>query len=195
METKPVEDLVEDAIRLLFEFIPQKTYLYFPLLSACVSWAIRRKKQWKKRIFSWEVWPDPGIVEVKPDTYILRFFSRDISLRKAYKDQIESRDFESLRKAFSVLYPILGLEDPFLTALFQKELERHEYRKVVAEFEPIVNRAKKDIKPLKGEPRLLKSLKAFADEMASLKADLLSQDKVRQVFAELLKKQIEEIDD
>lgn len=96
----------------------------------------------------------------------------------------------SLRESFTRLYPLLGLEDPFLSALFHEEMESGDYRKIVKEFDQKVSQAEKDISALKNQSRLIKGLKDFAGEMVSLNLELLSQEKVQKVIAEVIKKKI-----
>lgn len=194
MPKSPLEKTVENGISFLTKVFPLKTYLYFPLLNATLFWAIRRAQEWKKEIFSWQVWLDPDRIETKPDEFVLNFFENHTGLNRIYESEIRERNWASLREAFSRLYPILGLEDPFLSALFHEEIESEDYRKIVSGFEEKVNQAEKDIETLEGQPGLLKGLKTFADEMLSLNLDLISQDKVQTVLADLIKKQLEEKD-
>ena len=100
-----------------------------------------------------------------------------------------------MREAFTRLYPILGLRDPFLSALFHEEIESGDYRRIVSGFKEKVKQAEKDIETLESQPSLLKGLKTFADQMLSLNLDLISQDKVQTVLADLIKKQIGEKDE
>lgn len=192
MKTVTLERIIKDGIRFLSEFFPLKTHLYFPLLYASFAWAIRREKEWKEKIFSWKVWLEPGIVKEKPDEFILNFFKRHHAMNRAYQSEIKERDLEVLRKAFSSLYPILGLEDPFLSALFHQELESGNFRKIVKEFEKKVSQAKTDIEAAESEPRLIKGLKTFAEEMASLNLDLISQTEIQKMVEAAVKGKIKE---
>jgi hypothetical protein len=99
-----------------------------------------------------------------------------------------SNDMKALREVFNRLYPILGLEDPFLSALFYEELESRDFRKIVEEFEEKVSRAEKDIEAFEGKSRLLEGLKTVAEEAASLSIDLMSEDKVQEAVANTIKK-------
>lgn len=46
MTDKPVEKVIKNAIKLLREIYPQSVYLYFPLLSTALVWAVRRPEEW-----------------------------------------------------------------------------------------------------------------------------------------------------
>ena len=102
---------------------------------------------------------------------------------------------ETLREAFARLYPILGLEDPFLSALFHENLESNDFRTIVRDFEKTVGQAKNDIEACGDPPGLIRGLKTFADEMLSLNFDLISQDEVQTVLAEIVKKQLTDKDE
>jgi hypothetical protein len=188
MKITPLEKIVEKGISFLSKIFPLKSYLHFPLLSAALIWGIRRATAWKKEIFSWKIYLDPERIEMKPDEYVLSFFKNDSSLNKIYETEIMSNDMKALREAFNRLYPILGLEDPFLSALFYEELGSKDFRKIVKEFEEKVSRAEKDIEAFEGKSRLLEGLKTVAEEAASLSVELMSEDKVQEVVANTIKK-------
>jgi len=192
VKTQSAEKIIESAILLLSEFFPQKTYLYFPILSASLVWAIKRSKEWKEKIFSWMVWPEPGPVRVKSDEFILNFFRNNGILLKVYKEDVEREDLVSLRQSFYRLYPIFGLHDPFLAALFQKELEKGDCRKIVEEFDARVTRAKNDVEQCHNNARLLQGLKEFAAGLASLGSEFLTQTKIQKVINELVESKIKE---
>ena len=186
MEKKSFEKTIKDGVRLLEKYLPQKTYLYFPLLSAAIIWALRRSNEWKKKIFAWEVWIDPEPVKEKPDRFVINFFENHPSLSKVYADELEKDDMRSLRKAFDCLYPVVGLEDPFLSALFQKELRAKKYRRIVKDFGTKVKLAKEDIDSVKDKSKLLRSLRAFAEEMVSFGKDYIMETDVQKAIAEIL---------
>ncbi len=188
MEKTPLEIIVEKGISFLSKIFPLKSYLHFPLLSAALIWEIRRATAWKKKILSWEIYLNPERIGMKSDEYVLSFFKNHSSLNKIYETEIMSNDMKVLREAFNRLYPILGLEDPFLSALFYEELESRYFRKIVKEFKEKVSRAEKDIEVFEGKSRLLEGLKTVAEEAASLSIELMSEDKVQEVVANTIKK-------
>lgn len=195
MEKKSVDNLVKRVVSVFVELFPQRTYLYFPLISAALVWALRRPEEWTKQILSWEVWPDPEFIPSKPDFFILSFFENDPDLSLVYKNEIEEEDLPTLRKAFLRLYPIIGLEDPFLTALFREELEARKFREIAQGFDSRVNQARQGIDALKNRPQFLEALKTLSDELAALSAALLSQTDIQKALEKMVKTQIEETDD
>ncbi|MDH4258639.1 MAG: hypothetical protein OEY25_00785 [Candidatus Aminicenantes bacterium] len=190
MPKSSLEKTVESGISFLSKIFPLQSYLYFPLLNASLFWAIKRTKEWKEKIFSWKVWLDPERVKLKPDDFILSFFSDNRALMRCFEPEIRKKDMASLRGSFARLYPILGLEDPFLSALFHEEMESGDYRKIVKEFDQKVIQAEKDISELKNQSKLIRGLKDFAGEMVSLSLELISQEKVQKVIAEIIKKHV-----
>jgi len=195
MTKSSLEKAAESGVSFLSKVFPLKAYLYFPLLNATLFWALKRAKEWKKEIFSWKVWLDPDRIEAKPDEFVLDFFKSHTALRKAYEPELQERNMETLREAFARLYPILGLEDPFLSALFHENLESNDFRTIVRDFEKTVGQAKNDIEACGDPPGLIRGLKTFADEMLSLNLDLISQDEVQTVLAEIVKKQLTDKDE
>jgi hypothetical protein len=188
MKKTTLENIVEKGISFLSKIFPLKSYLHFPLLSAALFWGIRRATQWKKEILSWQVYLDPERIEEKPDEFVLNFFKNRPSLSRIYKIEIKNKDMETLREAFKRLYPIIGLEDPFLSSLFYEELKSGEYKKIVKEFEERASRAQQDIEALDDKSRLLEGLETIASEAASLSLDLMSKDEVQEVVAKTIKK-------
>lgn len=190
MSKSPLEKTVESGLSFLSKIFPLKKYLYFPLLSASLFWALKRTKEWKEKIFSWKVWLDPEHIQEKPDDFILSFFRDHPALMRCFGPEIRKKDMTFLRRSFARLYPILGLEDPFLSALFHEEMKSNDYRRIVKEFDQKVGQAEKDIRKLKNQSQLIRGLKDFAGEMVSLNLELISQEKVQKVIAEVIKKQI-----
>ncbi|MBN1221898.1 MAG: hypothetical protein JXB23_01525 [Candidatus Aminicenantes bacterium] len=192
MSDKTVESLLKRVVSVLSEFFPQQKYLYFPLVSAALIWAVRRPEEWREKIFSWRVWPDPEYLAEKPDAFIESFLRNDADLAAAFKDEIKHKNFKYLRDAFLRLYPLFGLDDPFLTALFREEIASKSFRKIVLEFDARVEQAKADIEACKGRPRLLEALKTVSGELSALGAVLLSQADVQKSLEKLVKSRIDD---
>lgn len=183
-----VEKKLEGAVRLLREFFPETSRLYFPLVYAFLAWAGERHRHWKKKILGWQIWPDPSYIRVKPDAFVIDFFRGRPGLQRAFRRELETGDAAALRPAFLRLYPLLGLEDPFLTALFHDELQREDYPAVLQEFDARVAEARRALRSLPGRSRLLKALKALAEETVSLGVFSLDRSDVRRMIAEIIEK-------
>jgi hypothetical protein len=186
MKKTTLEEVVEKGISFLSKVFPLKSYLHFPLLSAALIWGIR--------ILSLQVYLDPERIEAKPYEFVLNFFKSHPALKKIYQAEIKSNDKHNLREAFNRLYPILGLEDPFLSALFYDELKSGDLKKIVKDFEEKVSRAREDIEAFEDKSRLLEGLKTIAAEMASLSINLMSEDEVQEAVAKTIKKWMNEGD-
>ncbi|MEA2005236.1 MAG: hypothetical protein U9O50_03125 [Acidobacteriota bacterium] len=190
METSRLDKIIENGIKVLLEIFPDEKYLYFPLLYSAIIWAIKRPNEWKKQVFSWQVWANPDRLQTKPDAFILEFFKNDSSLAREYEHEIRGNDLKTLREAFLRLYPLVGLEDPFLSGLFFEELESKDFRKIVKTFDERVRKAKKDVSAPENQTYFIESLKTLDEEVLSLSTQMISQSKVRKAIARILKKQI-----
>jgi len=188
MSEPKIEKIVDGAVRLLEEILPENTTLYFPLLSATFTWIVRREKEWKEKILQWQIWPDPELVKTKSNDFILNFYLGHPELRDYYQPLLDKKDYIKLRKDFCSLYPLIGLEDPFLTALFSKELKSQNFKKIVAEFDTRVNTAKKEISEVKNTEQLLTALEGFVIGISSLGAEFITQSRSRKALENIIKK-------
>jgi len=190
MDKKGVEAVLGRGVEILDEFLPLRSWLYFPVLySACV-WAVRRVFDYRDRILAWQVWLDPEFVRTKPDEFVLHFFSGHEALSKAYSDELGRGDLRVLRAAFPALYPIFGLEDAFLKALFKAEIEAADHRAIVVEFASRTSKARDDIQPAAANPGFWKALELIGIEAASLGLHLLKDEDVQDMIIALVKKPI-----
>jgi hypothetical protein len=183
-----IDKIIERAVGLLSDLFPKKSYLYFPLLSSALVWIVRRVKEWKAEIFSWKTWPDPRFIKNKPEDFVLYFFKSSSDLAEAYNAELKANDIETLRKAFSRLYPILGLEDPFLYALFYDEIRSRDFKKIVEKFDRTLEKAREDVIALEESPQFLDDLRTMSEEMASLGLHLLSENKILNLLEDSIRK-------
>jgi hypothetical protein len=188
MSKKDVESALARGAEILNEFLPVKTYLFFPILYAACVWAVRRVFDYRERIFSWQVWLDPDSVQTKPDEFILHFFATHEALSRVYAAELDGRDMKALRAAFPALYPVCGLEDAFLKALFKKELDSGDYRKIAAEFEARAAKAREDIRPAEKNAQFWSALENLGAELAALGIHLLKNEDVEKAIISVIKK-------
>jgi hypothetical protein len=190
MNKEGVEAVLGRGVEILDEFLPLKSWLYFPVLySACV-WAVRRVFDYRDRILAWQVWLDPEFVRTKPDEFVLHFFSGDEALGREYAGELARGDLRVLRAAFPALYPIFGLEDAFLKALFKAEIGAADHRAIVVEFAARTAKARDDIQPAASNPDFWKALELIGIEAASLGLHLLKDEDVQNMIIALVKKPI-----
>jgi hypothetical protein len=187
VNNKDVEAALARGVGLLNEFLPLKSWLFFPILySACV-WAVRRVFDYRERILAWQVWLDPEFVRTKPDGFIVDFFTGNAALSSEYAAEIVRSDVRGLRAAFPALYVVLGLEDAFLRALFKAEIDAADYRTIVVEFASRTAKARDDIRPAAADPAFWKALEAIGVEAASLGLHLLKDEDVQDMIVGLIK--------
>jgi hypothetical protein len=187
MSKKDIEAALARGVEILDAFLPLKSWLVFPVLySACV-WAVRRVFDYRERILAWQVWLDPDFVRTKPDDFVLDFFRGNDPLRREYAGEIDRGDLRVLRAAFPALYPVLGLEDAFLKALFKTEIDAADYRAIVVEFAARTAKARDDIRPAADDPDFWKALFLIAAEAAALGLHLLKDEEVQDMIIGLIK--------
>jgi len=184
---KDVEAALARGVALLDEFLPLKSWLYFPLLYAVCVWAVRRVFDYRDRIFAWQVWLDPDFVRTKPDGFILDFFRGDPALGREYAGEIGRDDLRTLRTAFPALYSVIGLDDAFLKALFKPEIVALDFRGIVVEFAARTARAREDIKPAASDPAFWRALETIGRNAASLGLHLLQDEEVQAMIVALIK--------
>jgi len=124
VEEKKLQDFLKQSAEILQDFFPADTLALIPLLYSTLIWAVKRKENLEEEVSGLRLWLEPEIVDNKPDEFILDFFEKRQALLEAFKAEIKSRDMKSLRLAFKALYPVVGLEEPFLQSLFSEELAR-----------------------------------------------------------------------
>lgn len=194
MDKKRAEHVLDSGVKILADIMPLHTYLYFPLLYSICVWAVRRIFDLRERVFAWQVWLDPGMVETKPEAFVLNFFQGHVGIRQAYAAELEARDMTALNKAFKALYPVCGLEDAFLLALFKEELEAEDYRKIAAEFEERARRAIDDVKPASEVPEFWRGLQGFGMDMARIGIHVMSDAQVRKLILDRIRKRVKSED-
>jgi hypothetical protein len=169
--------------------------MYFPLLSAALVWAVKSSQEWQEKIFSWEVWLDPSFVTVKSDDFVLDFFARHASLSQAFAPEIQNKDIPALRKFFYSLYPIIGLEDPFLSGLFYQELASQDYRQIVQHYDERVAQAIVDTEAVEEKGEFVEGLELIAKELAAFGTDMITQTSVQKALVEIINKQLNKNED
>jgi hypothetical protein len=195
MDKKRAEHILDNGVKVLAEFLPMKTYLYFPVLYSICVWAVRRIFDLKERVLAWQVWLEPGMVESKPDAFILNFFERTEGVRETFAEEVRVKDMPALRKAFAGLYPVCGLEDAFLLALFQEDLEAGDFRKIADEFGERTARAIEDIKPGGSGQEFWRGMQSVGMEIASLGIHVMSDVQVRKLILDRIRKKIKKDED
>ncbi|MFW6139763.1 MAG: hypothetical protein ACOC5S_00225 [Acidobacteriota bacterium] len=195
MKTVSIEDQIENAIEILSEFVPQKTGFYFPVISSALVWLVNRHQDWEKSIFSWQIWPDPEFLRNKPDEFVLDFFCQKDSLKQYFRKEIEAKDMDFLRNAFHYLYPIFGLKDPFLNALFKDEIQSKNFKDIIIKFDEKVNDAKQSLSFLRGNKEFTQKLGTVIKEIGALCAGVLSQKEIQQIVADIVKEKIQKKED
>jgi hypothetical protein len=192
MNLEEIEKALARGVEILASFLPTKSPLVFPILSSACVWAVRRVFNYRDHLMTWQVWLDLDMIRTKPDDFVLYFFQNHESLKKVYEDEIRAKDIQALRKDFPALYPVCGLEDAFLKAVFREALAAGNFRKIAADFQDVVSRAKEDIKAAEQNRDFWKFLETFGIEIAALGIHLLSDEAIQDLILEAVRKRAEE---
>jgi hypothetical protein len=127
---------------------------------------------------------------VKSDDFVLDFFAQNAGLSKTFAKEIQNKDIPALRKFFYSLYPIVGLEDPFLCGLFHQELASLDYRQIALQYDERVAQAIVHIEAVEDEGKFLEGLELIARELAAFGADMITQRSVQDALEEIINKEI-----
>ena len=179
MEEKKLQAFLKQSAEILQDFFPADTLALIPLLYSTLIWAVKRKGNLEAEVSGLRLWLEPEVVDNKPDEFILDFFEKQQALQEAFKAEIKSRDMKSLRPAFRALYPVVGLEEPFLQSLFSEELAREDFRLIADQFDWKLKQALEEIKAAEKKPELWKALKKIGESFMSLGWAWLSDDELR----------------
>jgi len=179
VEEKKLQTFLKQSAEILKDFFPPDTSALIPLLYSTLIWTTKRKENLEEEVSGLRLWLEPEIVDNKPDEFILDFFEKRSDLREAFENEIKSSDMKSLRLAFRGLYPVVGLEEPFLQSLFSEELARGDYRLIADQFDRKLNQALDEIKAAEKKPELWAVLKKIGESFLSLSWAWLSDDELR----------------
>ncbi len=185
MEDKVLIDYLRQAKKILSDFFPAEATALLPVLFASFIWAVNGRAEVRRKILDLKVWLEPGMIENKPDDFILNFYKSRPELLVAYEEEVKRHDLKALRSAFKRLYPVIGLEDPFLQALFAAELENRDYRRLTAEFSSRLEKAISEIRSAGNQPGFWKELERLCGGFLELGWALLSEDEVRRKLKQL----------
>lgn len=186
MEEKQLQAFLKQSAEVLQDFFPVNTSALIPLLYSTLIWAVKRKANLEAEVSGLRLWLEPEVVDNKPDEFILDFFEKRPDLQKAFETEIKNRDMKSLRPAFRALYPVVGLEEPFLQGLFSEELARGDFRLIADQFDRKVQQALDEIKAAEKQPELWTALKKIGKSFMSLGWAWLSDDELRAWLKSLL---------
>ena len=179
MEEKQLQAFLKQSAEVLQDFFPVNTSALIPLLYSTLIWAVKRKANLEAEVSGLRLWLEPEVVDNKPDEFILDFFEKRPDLQKAFETEIKNRDMKSLRPAFRALYPVVGLEEPFLQGLFSEELAQGDFRLIADQFDWKLKQALEEIKAAEKKPELWKALKKIGESFMSLGWAWLSDDELR----------------
>jgi len=189
MDEQKILSFFKKATDILKDFLPPGAAALAPLVYALSVWGLKKQASYRDKVDGLKVWLLPEILVNKPAEFVLNFFTAEEALKEAYKDEIARKDLIKLQQDFAVLYPLLGLQDPFLEALFWPEIEAGEFKKIVAEFKPRVEKALQEIKAAEDRTDFWPALGRIFSGLVELGWQALSESEVRSWLKQWLKNQ------
>jgi hypothetical protein len=99
-----------------------------------------------------------------------------------------------LRNAFNSLYPIFGLKDPFLNALFDPELQSKDFNAIIIQFEDRVSKAKQAVSSLRENQEFTQKIGDVFKEIGAMCAGVLSQKEIQEIVADIVKDKLQNED-
>lgn len=179
MAGKKLETFLEQAAAVVQDFFPAGSPVLIPILYSSIVWAVKRKGDLETEVSGLKLWLEPEIVNNKPDEFILDFFKGDQALAETFNLELKNGEIKSLRQAFRVLYPVKGLEEPFLQSLFSEELTKGDYRQIAAQFDRRLRLALDEIKAAGDRPEWWPALKKIGENFLSLGWALTAEPELR----------------
>ncbi len=179
MAGKKLETFLEQAAAVVQDFFPAGSPVLIPILYSSIVWAVKRKGDLETEVSGLKLWLEPEIVNNKPDEFILDFFKGDQALAETFNLELKNGEIKSLRQAFRALYPVKGLEEPFLQSLFSEELTKGDYRQIAAQFDRRLRLALDEIKAAGDRPEWWPALKKIGENFLSLGWALTAEPELR----------------
>lgn len=180
MDEKELISFLKQARTVIQDFFPVDSIALVPVIFSSLIWSLNRRRAIKSQILEMRIWLEPETLKNKPVEFILDFFESIPDLKSAYAEELADHDLRALRTAFKALYPILGLENPFLEKLFSEELKKRDYRRIVSDFHPRLTQALAEIEAVPGKRNFWKTLKEISEAFLSLGWSLMTESQVRE---------------
>ncbi len=180
MDEKEVILFLKQTQSIIQDFFPENSVALAPVIFSSLIWSLNRRRAIKSQIRETRIWLMPETLKNKPAEFILDFFESIPDLKSAYAKELADRDLKTLRTAFEALYPILGLENPFLEKLFSEELKKRDYQRIVSEFKPRLTQALAEIEAIEGKRNFWRTLKEISEAFLSLGWSLMTESQVRE---------------
>jgi hypothetical protein len=188
MEEKELISFLKQAKSVIQDFFPEDSIALVPVIFSSLIWSLNRRQAIKSQILEMRIWLEPGTLKNKPAEFILDFFESIPDLKSAYAEELAGHDLRALRAAFRALYPILGLENPFLEKLFSEELNKRDYRRIVSEFKARLTQALAEIEAVPGKRNFWKTVKEISERFLSLGWSLMTESQVREELKKIFEK-------
>jgi hypothetical protein len=170
------------AFRSLVDELSLKAFPFVPVIYSALFYFVEKGAAYRKAVLEMPTLPGPEPVANKPDEFINDFLAVHAPFALA------EPNLPARRLIFSRLYPILGLQDPFLTTLFREELDGGDLQTIVQSFDLRVSAAISSIPLPSSNPEFWKALDSFVETAAGLALNLVRGREVQDLILERVRR-------
>ncbi len=176
MDTKQFRSLVDELLAVIGKIVDVKAFPFLPVIYSSLFYFVEKGAAYRKAVLERPVGPATRRVTSKPQAFVDDFLKGNAAF--ALSEQDPSRR----RWIFARLYPMIGLRDPFVSALFRVELDSGDLRKIVDDYDSRVAAAMAAIPFPRNEPRFWEALDSFVQTASGLTIDLARESKVQDLI-------------
>lgn len=176
MEIKKFQSAVDELLAALGKVVNVKAFPYLPVIYSSLLYFLNKGSAYRKAVRAIPVGPRSRPVRNKSKQFIEAFLTAHAPFAAQNGDERERR------RVFVRLYPVVGLRDPFLAALFRDELDRGDTETIADEYDDRVRSALEQIPPARGEPRFWEAMDSFVETASGLVTDLARERQIQDLI-------------
>ncbi len=186
MDSRKFQGLVDEVLGVLGKIVNLKAFPFLPVIYSSLFYFVKRGEVYRNAVRAIPAGPRSRVVANKSKRFV------DDFLAQQAPSNLEVSDERARRRAFSRLYPVLGLRDPFLLALFRDEIDAGDLQTVVDEFDTRVREAIAEIPAPRSDPAFWRALDAFVRASAGLAINLAREREIQDLIIKRVKQYLKE---
>jgi len=184
---KTYEDFLvflEDHLTQMSDFIPVTDRDYHPVCYSIARFLLSESYRWEKLL---DTWPQIPEVTQPSEEELLDFFKTNKGLPFSFRKELTEKKFDTLYKAYSLLYPMLITKDEFLRSVFREDLLARRYKKIFRESDKKIKRVMEKINNLKNNKEFQPLMQRFTKDLSGFSLTLINNWKLLDKTVEKLK--------
>ncbi|MEW6363975.1 MAG: hypothetical protein AB1714_04985 [Acidobacteriota bacterium] len=186
MDSRKFQALVDEVLGVLGKIVNLKAFPFLPVIYSSIFYFVKRGEAYRNAVRAIPVGPRSRIVINKSKRFV------DDFLAQHAPSVLAGSDARGRRRAFSSLYPVLGLRDPFLLALFRDEVDSGDLQIVVDSFDTRVHEALAEIPAPRSDPAFWRALDAFVRASAGLALNLAREREIQDLIIKRVNQYLKE---